>query len=129
MTIVSIMKLKHFSLPLGAQIFKAFADESRIRIMFLLHAHSSLCISDLEHILGFTQTKTSRHITYLKNAGLLNAKKKNQWVFYEIKEEVAGMVDQVFEFLNKDSQLTRDEEIYQILLSNRELAVNKLELL
>lgn len=122
------MKLKHFSLTLGTQIFKAFSDEARIRIMFLLYSHKKLCISDLEHILGFTQTKTSRHITYLKNAGLLNANKVNQWVFYEVKEEVVHMVDRIFEFLNKDAQLIKDNEIYGILHSNRELSINKLEL-
>ncbi|MFY0628305.1 MAG: metalloregulator ArsR/SmtB family transcription factor [Reichenbachiella sp.] len=121
------MKLKHFSLQIGSQIFKAFSDDARIRIMFLLHTHRKLCISDLEHILNFTQTKTSRHITYLKHAGLLNSYKVNQWVFYEIKEEVTEFVERIFEFINKDAQLEKDDEIYEILFSNRELSVNKLD--
>lgn len=93
--------------------------------MFLLFNHDELCISDMEHILDFTQTKTSRHITYLKNAGLLNSRKDDQWVVYEIKEEVLGMVDQIFKFLNKDTQLQKDDEVYQVLHSNRELSINK----
>lgn len=121
------MKLKHFSLQIGTQIFKAFSDDTRIRIMFLLYNHHKLCISDLEHILNFTQTKTSRHITYLKNAGLLNSQQVNQWVFYEIKDEVKGFVDRIFSFINKDIQLEKDDEIYQILYSNRELSINKME--
>ncbi len=121
------MKLKHFSLQIGTQIFKAFSDDARIRIMSLLYNHKRLCISDLEHILNYTQTKTSRHITYLKNAGLLNSYKVNQWVFYEIKEEVIGLIERIFEFINKDAQLKKDDEIYRILYSNRELSINKLE--
>ncbi|MBU2915860.1 ArsR/SmtB family transcription factor [Reichenbachiella agariperforans] len=120
------MKLKNFNLQYGSQIFKSFSDEARIRIMSLLFNHEELCISDIEHILDFTQTKTSRHITYLKNAGLLSYRKVDQWVFYEIKEEVMGMVAQIFKFLNKDAQLQKDDEIYQVLKSNRELAVNKI---
>ncbi|MGL1887565.1 MAG: metalloregulator ArsR/SmtB family transcription factor [Reichenbachiella sp.] len=119
------MKLKNFNLLYGSQIFKSFSDEARIRIMFLLFNHDELCISDMEHILDFTQTKTSRHITYLKNAGLLNSRKDDQWVVYEIKEEVLGMVDQIFKFLNKDTQLQKDDEVYQVLHSNRELSINK----
>jgi len=119
------MKLKKFSLQYGSQIFKSFADEARIRIMFLLYNHDELCISDLEHILEFTQTKTSRHISYLKNAGLLNAKKHDQWVVYEIKEEAMGIVSQIFEFLDKDIQLQKDDEVYEVLASNRELSINK----
>ncbi|WP_109833115.1 ArsR/SmtB family transcription factor [Reichenbachiella versicolor] len=121
------MKLKHFSLPIGVQIFKSFSDEARVRIMHLLYNHKQLCIADMEHILDFTQTKTSRHVTYLKNAGLLNSFKKNQWVLYEIKEEVSGIVEQIFTFLDRDPQLQKDDEVYKILHSNRELSINKIE--
>ncbi|PIB36727.1 transcriptional regulator [Reichenbachiella sp. 5M10] len=119
------MKLKHFNIQYGSQIFKSFSDEARIRILSLLFNHEELCISDIEHILDFTQTKTSRHISYLKNAGLLNSRKDDQWVFYEIKEEVMGLVSQIFKYLDKDVQLQKDDEVYQVLRSNRELAMNK----
>ena len=101
--LLDYMKLKKFNLPFGAQIFKSFSDEARIRIMFLLSNEKELCISDIEHILDFTQTKTSRHVAYLKNAGLLSQRKKDQWVFYQIKEEVLGMVEQIFKFLTLSS--------------------------
>lgn len=120
------MRLKNFSLNYGTQIFKSFADESRVRIINLLYRNDELSISDLEAILSYTQTKTSRHISYLKNSGLVNATKKDQWVFYSIKEEVYDMVAQIFEFLNKDIQLQKDQETYNIMHSNRELAKNRL---
>ena len=120
------MRLKNFSLTYGTQIFKSFADESRVRIIHLLYKNDELSISDLEAILDFTQTKTSRHIGYLKNSGLVNATKKDQWILYSLKDEVYDMVVQIFEFLNKDIQLQKDQEIYQVMNSNRELSVNKL---
>ena len=119
------MQLKHFNLQFGSQIFKSFSEEARVRIMFLLFNQSELSISDIEHVLDFTQTKTSRHISYLKHAGLLKSRKKDQWVFYQIKEEVMGMVSQIFRFLNKDQQLQKDLETLKVLDSNRELSVNK----
>ena len=120
------MRLKNFSLSYGTQIFKSFSDEARVRILFLLYQNKELCISDLEHILGFTQTKTSRHVNYLKNAGLVNSRKADQWIFYYLKEEAYDIVSQIFSYLNKDAVLIKDQETFNILLSNRELAVNKI---
>ena len=121
------MRLKNFSLPFGGQIFKALSDEARIRIMHLLYKNNELTISDLEHILDFTQTKTSRHITYLKNSNIVNARKVDQWVFYSIREEVEDIISQIFTFLNKDSVLQKDQETYEVLQSNRELAKSRVQ--
>ncbi|MEQ8548928.1 MAG: metalloregulator ArsR/SmtB family transcription factor [Cyclobacteriaceae bacterium] len=120
------MRLKNFSLTYGTQIFKSFADESRVRILHLLYNNDELSISDLESILDFTQTKTSRHLSYLKNSGLVNASKKDQWVLYSLKDEVYDMVAQIFNFLQKDAQLIKDLDVCKVMNSNRELAVNKL---
>lgn len=120
------MRLKNFTLGFGTQIFKAFSDESRVRILFLLHHYPELCISDLEHILDFTQTKTSRHLTYLKYSGLVDSRKQDQWVFYHIKEEAKDIVSQIFRYLQKDPLLLKDLETFQVLESNRELAIHKM---
>jgi len=121
------MKLKHFNLSFGTQIFKSFSDESRTRILHLLFKTPELTISDLESILDFTQTKTSRHMTFLKNAGMVNARQKDQWVFYSLREESHNMVSQIFDFLDKDAILKKDLETYETLRANRELAINKIE--
>ncbi|KYG83263.1 metalloregulator ArsR/SmtB family transcription factor [Roseivirga echinicomitans] len=120
------MKLKNFSLPFGAQIFKSLSDEARVRILHLLLKNGEMTISDLEHILDYTQTKTSRHVTYLKNSNIVNARKHDQWVFYSIREEVELVMVQIFNFLNKDTRLQKDQETYEILKSNRELAENRI---
>ncbi|MFK7951391.1 MAG: ArsR/SmtB family transcription factor [Ekhidna sp.] len=121
------MRLKNFNLSYGTQIFKSFSDDSRTRIIHLLYKKEELCISDLEAILDFTQTKTSRHITYLKNAGMVTARKYDQWVFYSIKEEGYNMVNQIFKFLDKDPILRKDLEIYETMDANLALAKNKIE--
>jgi ArsR family transcriptional regulator len=119
------MRLKHFNITFGSQIFKAFSEESRIRIIYLLYNNEEMCISDIEHILDFTQAKTSRHLIYLKNAGLLGFKKVDQWAYYYLKEEVKDIVHQIFQYLGKDPVLLNDQETYRILYSNRELAICK----
>ncbi|HEY0741141.1 MAG TPA: metalloregulator ArsR/SmtB family transcription factor [Chryseosolibacter sp.] len=122
------MRLKSFNLTLGSQIFKACADESRLRILHLIFINGEMCISDLEKILDFTQAKTSRHLIYLKNSGILSYRRYNHWVFYQIKDEVFEILKQIFQFLRKDQQLQKDQQVYQTLYTNRELAVNKREI-
>lgn len=121
------MRLKHFSLAFGQQVLKALADESRLRILHLILRNREMCTSDLEQVLDFTQTKTSRHLAYLRNAGLVAPRKLDQWVYYSIKEEGADFVNQIFSYMERDTILQKDLEVYQILYSNRELAVTKLQ--
>lgn len=121
------MRLKSFNLLLGSQIFKACADESRLRILNLIFTNGEMCITDLERILEFTQAKTSRHLIYLKNAGILSFRRYNHWVFYQVKDEVYEIIKQIFQFLRKDQQLINDQQLYQTLFSNRELAINKMQ--
>ena len=121
------MRLKNFNLSFGVQIFKSLSDESRVRILHLLFNQKEMSISDLEQILDFTQTKTSRHLNYLKNAGIVSFRKVDQWVFYQIKDEGYDVLSQIFAYLTKDPTLNRDLETFNVLHSNRELAINKIE--
>jgi len=122
------MRLKHFNIDLGAQIFLACSDTSRLRILNLIMNNGEMCISDLERILDFTQTKTSRHLVYLKNSEILSIRKLNQWVFYQIKDEVHDIIKQILQFISRDSILQMDQQVYETLYSNRELALNKLNI-
>jgi len=122
------MRLKKFNIDYGKTIFKSFSDISRIRILNILASREEASISDLEMILNFTQTKTSRHIYYLKNSGLLNSRNLDQFIFYSLREEAMDIIDKIFNFLDKDTQLKEDLETYDIMYSNRELAINKIEL-
>jgi ArsR family transcriptional regulator len=122
------MRLKHFNLTLGSQIFEACADESRLRILYLIFENGEMCISDLERILEYTQAKTSRHLIYLKNSGILSHRRYNHWVFYQVKDEVYEIINQILQFVRRDQQLQKDLQLYKTLFSNRELAVNKVQM-
>ena len=124
--IYEYMKLKALALSYGEQVFKALSDEARIRILHLMQKNGEMCISDIEHILDFTQTKTSRHMNYLKNAGLVSSRKVDQWVYYVIKEEASHIILQMFCFLEKDTTLLEDQKNYQTLYANNILAIRKL---
>jgi ArsR family transcriptional regulator len=116
------MKLKKLSLTYSTRIFKALSEEPRVRILNLLQNHREMCISDIEQILDYTQTKTSRHMSYLKNAGIVGARKSDQWIFYYIQDEVQGLLGQIWSYIEQDQALSKDIEVFEVMFSNRELA-------
>lgn len=122
------MKIKNFSIGYGASVFKAFSEEARIRIIHLIQQNKQMCVADLEQVLDYTQTKISRHLIYLKNCGLLNSVRIEQWTFYFLKEGMTDVVAGLLKTMDKDLQLIKDQEIYRIMLNNRELAASAIKL-
>ncbi len=68
------------------QLFKALADENRIRILALLK-HGELCVCEIIEILMLQQSNASRHLNKLKLAGLITSYKKSQWVYYRVNDD------------------------------------------
>jgi ArsR family transcriptional regulator len=67
-----------------AKSFKALSDESRLRILGIILRSAELCVCDIEYVMGFTQTKVSRHLNYLKNAGLVEDRRQGLWMLYRV---------------------------------------------
>jgi len=64
-------------------MFRAFSDRTRLRILNLLRA-GELCVCDLVQVIGVPQPKISRHLAYLRRAGLVTARKDGLWMYYEL---------------------------------------------
>ena len=64
-------------------LFKALADRTRLRILGLL-ADGEICVCHIHESLGVTQPKASRHLAYLRRAGLVAARKDGLWVHYRL---------------------------------------------
>lgn len=122
------LRLKNISLSSGTQVFKALADESRLRILNLLLFKDDLSISDLELLLDFTQTKTARLMGILKGAGLIQSKRQDYWVLYSLKEEAAELLEGLLELMEKDPVLQKDIRACEAMESNRELSREKIAL-
>jgi len=67
-----------------AQVFKALSDETRLTILGLVFAHGPLCVCEVEQILGITQSKASRHLRYLRDAGVLEDERDGLIVNYRL---------------------------------------------
>ena len=67
------------------QLFKGFADPTRIRILSLLAA-GELCVCDIVAILGLPQPTVSRHLAYLRRMGLVEATREWKFAHYRLAE-------------------------------------------
>ncbi len=67
----------------SAEIFKALADETRLRILNLL-IRGELCVCDIMEVLDIGQSKASRHLAYLRNVGLVSDRRDGVWMHYSL---------------------------------------------
>ena len=91
--------------------FRGLADPNRLRIMNLL-VHGELCGCDIQYVLSTSQPNVSRHLTYLKNAGLVLDRRHGFRIFYRLAEPRKGVRRGLFEFLRnafRDSQLLQQD--------------------
>ena len=64
-------------------MFRAFSDRTRLRLLNLLRGGET-CVCDLVDVLGVPQPKVSRHLAYLRKAGLVVARKDGLWMHYRL---------------------------------------------
>ena len=71
--------------PDGDLLLRALADSTRLRLVNLMDA-GELCVCFLVEALGMSQPKISRHLAYLRRAGLVAARREGKWMHYRLKE-------------------------------------------
>jgi ArsR family transcriptional regulator, arsenate/arsenite/antimonite-responsive transcriptional repressor len=71
-----------------ASVFKALADETRLQMLGLIFRHGELCVCDFSGTLEIVQSKASRHLQYLKHAGLLTDRRAGLWVYYALRSSL-----------------------------------------
>jgi ArsR family transcriptional regulator len=81
-------------------LFKACADQTRLRILNLLACEGEVCVCHLVDVLGTNQPKVSRHLAYLKRAGLVADRKDGLWVHYRLATPMAEHAERVLACLN-----------------------------
>ena len=79
------MQAKEIELKETARFFKVLADEARLKMLWLLFNHRELCVCDIMAALEITQSKASRHLAALRNAGLATDRKEGLWSYYSLR--------------------------------------------
>jgi ArsR family transcriptional regulator, arsenate/arsenite/antimonite-responsive transcriptional repressor len=65
-------------------LYKALADESRLKILFMLNEMGEACVRDIQQVLRVPQPTVSRHLGYLKRMGLVDNHRRGKWNYYFI---------------------------------------------
>jgi ArsR family transcriptional regulator len=97
-------------------LFKALADETRLRILGLLLS-GEVCVCDIHESLKIPQPKASRHLAYLRRAGLVDTRREGLWIHYRLGKltdpVMAAIVDNVRHALTHIDAVHRDGERLQ----------------
>ncbi len=68
------------------KIISALKDNTRIRILKFLLLHKEVCVCEIEASFKMLQSRLSRHLKILKEAGFLNSRRDGKKIFYSIKK-------------------------------------------
>jgi ArsR family transcriptional regulator len=67
------------------QTVGALNDETRLRILRFIHENGTVCVCDVERAFEMIQSRISRHLKILKDAGFLRVERKGRWAHYSIR--------------------------------------------
>ena len=68
--------------------YKCLADETRLRCLLLIIQEQELCVCELMAALKDSQPKISRHLALLRKVGILQDRRRAQWVFYQLNPDL-----------------------------------------
>ncbi len=86
------MATKEYSIAL---LFKALADRTRLRLINLI-GNDEVCVCFFVEVLKINQPKISRHLAYLRRAGVVSARREGKWIHYRIFEPVDPHAANIF---------------------------------
>lgn len=106
--------------------FMALADKTRLRLLNLMR-QDEICVCFFTEVLGESQPKISRHLAYLRNAGIVEARREGKWMHYSIsepKDENTGKVlHEVLMWLGSQDEMQKDREKYREVCCSPDMLV------
>lgn len=92
-------------------IFAALADRTRLRLLNLMR-DGEVCVCFFAEALGTNNPKISRHLAYLKRAGLVSARRDGKWMHYSLRRpadrNAAEILDSTLKTLEADPEMRSD---------------------
>jgi ArsR family transcriptional regulator len=97
-------------------LFAALADRTRLRILNLVRRRE-VCVCYFVSILGETQPKISRHLAYLRRAGIVSARREGKWIHYSLARpadaQAAAVLEATLTAIASDKQMQRDASSFE----------------
>jgi ArsR family transcriptional regulator len=91
--------------------FRALADRTRLRLLNLMQT-DEVCVCFFVEILKTNQPKVSRHLAYMRRAGIVGARREGPWMHYRIVEppdaDAARVLKEVLSWLANDQEMQRE---------------------
>jgi ArsR family transcriptional regulator len=93
--------------------FRALADRTRLRLLNLMRT-DEVCVCFFVEILKTNQPKVSRHLAYMRRAGIVGARRDGPWIHYRIVEpsdsDAARVLKEVLSWVANDQEMQRDRD-------------------
>jgi ArsR family transcriptional regulator, arsenate/arsenite/antimonite-responsive transcriptional repressor len=95
------------------QLFRALADPTRLRLVNLM-SEQEICVCYFIEVIGAPQPKISRHLAYLRRAGLVAARRQGKWMHYRLivpdDSHAASILKVTLTALKENNEMQRDRE-------------------
>ena len=92
-------------------LFKALADRTRLRLLNLM-GEDEVCVCYFVEVLGTNQPKISRHLAYLRRAGVVTARRDGKWMHYRVvapaDAHAAHVFAEVRAWLREEREMQQD---------------------
>jgi ArsR family transcriptional regulator len=92
-------------------LFRALADTTRLRLLNLI-AEREICVCYFVEILRISQPKISRHLAYLRRAGLIEARREGKWIHYRLAmpedQAAASILREALKHLKQTPEMRKD---------------------
>src|SRR5580698_7636128 len=95
-----------------ALFYAALSDPTRLRLLSLMRDRE-ICVCYLQAVLQTNQPKISRHLAYLKRAGLVEARRDGKWSHYRLKKldgDLSRILSQTLSHLGRENQIVKDSQ-------------------
>ncbi len=105
-------KKKDAAVPLD-KLLRALADPTRLRLLNLM-SEQEICVCYFTEVIGAPQPKISRHLAYLRRAGVVAARRQGKWMHYRLimplNSHAASILKSTISALKADNDMRRDRE-------------------
>lgn len=88
-------------MPELTRLLKALSDDTRLRMLALL-LPGELCVCEIMQALSVSQSRASRNLGILRDAGLLKDRRQGQWVYYSLDNDNIASHPRLLEFLQQN---------------------------
>lgn len=87
------------------ELCKCLGESTRFHVVALLSRHGELCVCDLVEALALPQSTVSRHLSQLRQCGILSARRAGQWMHYELNADLPEWAFAVIQQLTQPAVL------------------------